>query len=106
MFPGSFIPSVAAITDALSRVTDLKVFNLEDIGPHYVRTLAEWRANFFQNIGEVRRLGYAESFIRQWEFYLCNCEGGFQERALGDVQMLLTKPRSSRAALTALSALA
>jgi cyclopropane-fatty-acyl-phospholipid synthase len=26
-----------------------------------------------------------------WEFYLCYCEGGFEERQLGDVQMLLTK---------------
>jgi cyclopropane-fatty-acyl-phospholipid synthase len=101
VFPGSFIPSIAAITDALRRVTDLKVFHLEDIGPHYARTLAEWRANFFRHLGEVRRLGYAESFIRLWEFYLCYCEGGFQERALGDVQMLLTKPRSQRPAIAA-----
>jgi cyclopropane-fatty-acyl-phospholipid synthase len=28
-----------------------------------------------------------------WEYYLCYCEGGFLERQLGDVQMLLTKPR-------------
>ncbi len=27
-----------------------------------------------------------------WEFYLCYCEGGFAERYLGDVQILMTKP--------------
>jgi len=32
-----------------------------------------------------------------WEFYLCYCEGGFIERQLGDVQMLLTKPACRRA---------
>ena len=26
-----------------------------------------------------------------WEFYLCYCEAGFAERALGDVQFLLTR---------------
>ena len=26
-----------------------------------------------------------------WEFYLCYCEAGFAERALGDVQMVLTR---------------
>jgi cyclopropane-fatty-acyl-phospholipid synthase len=31
--------------------------------------------------------------VRLWEFYLCYCEGGFAERQLGDVQMLLAKPR-------------
>jgi cyclopropane-fatty-acyl-phospholipid synthase len=103
VFPGSFIPSVAAITDSLRRVTDLKVYHLEDIGPHYVRTLAEWRQNFLRQLGEVQRLGYSESFVRLWEFYLAYCEGGFAERALGDVQMLLTKPRSQRAALSALA---
>jgi cyclopropane-fatty-acyl-phospholipid synthase len=44
-------------------------------------------------------LGYSEEFIRMWEFYLCYCEGGFEERALGDVHMLLVKPGNRRAAL-------
>jgi cyclopropane-fatty-acyl-phospholipid synthase len=99
VFPGSFIPSVNAISDSLQRVTDLKVFHLEDIGPHYARTLALWRENFFANVGAVRRLGYTDQFIRLWEFYLCYCEGGFAERQLGDVQMLLTKPGCRRAAI-------
>ena len=32
-----------------------------------------------------------------WEFYLCYCEGGFAERSLGDVQLLLAKPGNRRA---------
>ena len=97
IFPGSFIPSVTALTQAVCRASDLKVFHLEDIGPHYARTLALWRRNFFDNLAAVRRLGYPESFVRLWEFYLCYCEGGFAERQLGDVQMLLTKPACRRA---------
>ena len=50
----------------------------------------------------MRALGYSESFVRLWEFYLCYCEGGFAERQLGDVQMLLTKPRCRRAPAPAL----
>ena len=93
IFPGSFIPSVTAITDSVRRATDLKVFHLEDIGPHYATTLRRWRENFFARLPEVRRLGYPDAFIRMWDYYLCYCEGGFLERQLGDVQMLLTKPR-------------
>ena len=99
IFPGSFIPSIGVIGDSLARVTDLKIFHLEDIGPHYATTLHHWRKRFFANLAEVRRLGYPERFVRLWDFYLCYCEGGFAERQLGDVQFLLTKPGCRRAAL-------
>jgi len=92
VFPGSCITSVAAITASLSRATDLRLIHLEDITPHYARTLRLWRERFFANLDKVRGLGYPESFIRLWEFYLCYCEGGFAERYLGDVQMVLAKP--------------
>jgi len=81
-----------AISASLTRATDLKIFHLEDIGPHYARTLREWRHNFMGQLDKVRALGYPDSFVRMWEFYLCYCEGGYVERQLGDVQLLLTKP--------------
>jgi cyclopropane-fatty-acyl-phospholipid synthase len=97
IFPGSCIPSVQAITASLARATDLKLFHMEDIGPHYARTLRLWREGFMAKQSEVRAQGYPESFLRMWEYYLCYCEGGFEERQLGDVQMLLTKPQCRRA---------
>ncbi len=97
VFPGSFIPSIEALAGAVARATDLKIFHLEDIGPHYARTLRLWREGFLRNLGKVRALGYGESFVRLWEYYLCYCEGGFIERQLGTVQILLTKPRCRRA---------
>jgi cyclopropane-fatty-acyl-phospholipid synthase len=97
IFPGSCIPSVSALATSIARASDLRIFHLEDIGPHYARTLREWRHNLFENIAQIRALGYDEEFIRMWEFYLCYCEGGFEERAIGDVQMLLVKPGNRRA---------
>lgn len=92
VFPGSFIPSVTALAQAATSASDMKVTRLDDIGPHYATTLRKWREAFFASIDRIRELGYSEEFIRLWEFYLCYCEGGFIERQLGDVQMLLTKP--------------
>jgi cyclopropane-fatty-acyl-phospholipid synthase len=92
IFPGSFIPSVTAITNAVTRATDMKVSHLRDIGPHYATTLRKWREAFFEHLPEIKALGLPESFIRMWDFYFCYCEGGFAERQLGDVHMLLTKP--------------
>ena len=101
VFPGSFIPSVQALSKSLAKSTDLKIFHLEDIGPHYARTLRLWRERFFSQRARIRELGYSDSFMRLWEYYLCYCEGGFQERQLGTVQMLLTKPGCRRAPLGA-----
>ena len=100
IFPGSNIPSNTAMLTSMTKTTDLRLFDCEDIGPHYATTLRLWRENFFANIDAVRQLGYSEEFIRMWEFYLCYCEGGFAERALGDVHLLLAKPDNRRAALT------
>ena len=96
IFPGSFIPSVRAIVDSVARSTDMKLYHLEDIGPHYAKTLRLWRERFLERLPDVRAQGYPDTFIRMWEYYLCYCEGGFEERSLGDVQMLLTKPHSRR----------
>lgn len=99
IFPGSNIPSVTALLTSVTKSSDLRLFDSEDIGPHYATTLAAWRNNFFAQIDAVRKLGYSEEFIKMWEFYLCYCEGGFAERALGDVHLLLAKPENRRDAL-------
>ena len=96
IFPGGFLPSLTAIAEILGRATDLRVFHLEDIGAHYATTLRHWRERFLANLDQVRALGFPDTFIRMWEYYLCYCEGGFRERAIGTVQLLLTKPRCGR----------
>jgi cyclopropane-fatty-acyl-phospholipid synthase len=96
IFPGGCIPSVTAICSSAADETDLRLFHLEDITPHYVTTLQAWRSRFLENVEQVRGLGYPESFIRMWEFYLCYCEAGFAERYLGNVHMLFTKPLCKR----------
>jgi cyclopropane-fatty-acyl-phospholipid synthase len=55
-----------------------------------------WRENMARNAEQIRALGYSEEFLRMWEFYLCYCEGGFEERSIQDVQMLLAKPENRR----------
>jgi len=92
IFPGSFIPSVSAITDSVRRSTDLKVFHLEDIGPTTPPPAALARELPCEP-ARGAAAGVPEAFVRMWDYYLCYCEGGFLERQIGDVQMLLTKPR-------------
>lgn len=96
IFPGSFIPAVSAMLEAARQASDLRLFHLEDIGPSYALTLRHWRERFMAKRGHVLAAGYDERFIRMWEFYLAYCEGGFRERSIGDVQMLLTRPGCRR----------
>lgn len=92
VFPGGFLPSVTAMTSALTRVTDLRAVNVEDIGLHYAWTLRDWRERFFARIDDVRAQGFSDEFIRLWDFYLTYCESAFLERAIGDVQLHAIKP--------------
>ena len=96
IFPGGSLPSVNAIAKNVAEHTDMRFYQLEDIGAHYATTLASWRERFFNNIEKIQRLGYSETFIRMWDFYLCYCEGGFRENSIGTIQLLLTKPLCRR----------
>ena len=66
---------------------------MEDITRHYVTTLKRWRESFHARLDDVYALGFSERFVRMWDFYLAYCEGGFAERYLGNVQMVLVKPQ-------------
>jgi len=101
IFPGSCLPSVAALSRSLAASTDMRLLHLEDIGPHYTRTLRAWRARFAASVQQARKLGFSQEFIRMWDFYFCYCIGGFEECYISDVQMLLARPayRQSRLSL-------
>ena len=94
IFPGGFIPSVSAITHSVKQSTDMRLFQLEDIGPHYATTLRDWRQRFFDNIEAIKALGYSQQFIAMWDFYLCYCEAGFLERVLGNAHLVFVKPKN------------
>ena len=92
IFPGSFIPSVAAMLAAKTRSSDLALVHLEDFGPSYARTLHDWRERFLARREDVRAQGFDERFLRMWNFYLAYCEGGFRERSIGVAHVLMAKP--------------
>ena len=54
----------------------------------------------------AEELGYDRRFRRLWELYLCYSEGGFRERRIGDVQILLAKPAYRGSRLNMRSAIA
>ena len=92
IFPGGCLPSIEVISRSLARATDLREVHLEDITATTPRRCAHWRERFAAGAARLRGLGYDERFRRLWELYLSYCEGGFRERRIQDVQLLLAKP--------------
>ncbi|MDN6858974.1 cyclopropane-fatty-acyl-phospholipid synthase family protein [Pseudomonas sp. CAN2814] len=92
IFPGGALPSLTALLQTASRETQLNLLHMEDFGPHYARTLRHWLHNLHGAHQTLLERGYDDSFQRLWEFYLCYCEGGFQERAIGVAQLLWAGP--------------
>jgi len=85
-------------------ITNLSKQRLQEIVANNCEVGAQIETDFFASMSDapianrlqVKQLGYSDEFICMWEFYLCYCEGGFLERALGDVHLLLAKPDNRR----------
>lgn len=95
IFPGGVLPSLAAIEESTTG-TDLVITGVSDIGPHYARTLREWRTRFMAQLDAVRAMGFDDRFIRTWEYYLALSEAGFATRMTQDLQVQLTKRQGGR----------
>lgn len=96
VFPGAELACVSEILRSIARTSRLSLVHLEDIGAHYVRTLCAWRQRFLANRDRVLALGFDESFVRLWDYYLASCAAGFAERYVGDAQLLFVKHPSSQ----------
>ncbi len=92
VFPGGCLPSIGALNRAAIKTTDMRVLHAEDLTVHYVHTLRNWRQSFMESLDEVSRLGYSDSFIRLWHFYLCYCEAAFAERRVHLTHLVYCKP--------------
>jgi len=98
IFPGGCLPSQAVIRQAIGRVTDLRMLDVDDITASYPQTLQRWRENWLAAADDAERIGADRRFRRLFELYFAWSEGGFTERRIQDVQMLFAKPayRGSR----------
>jgi len=92
IFPGGSLPSHEAILSTVTRHTDMVMVGMHEIGLDYANTLRDWRRRFLGKLEQVRALGFDDTFIRMWNYYLCYCQGGFEERIIGTAQILLAKP--------------
>lgn len=94
IFPGSLILSNGVVSDAIRTTSDLVLHNLEDLGTSYARTLRLWREAFDRNLAAVRQLGFDETFLRKWSYYLNYCSAAMTMRHTSAVQAIYTRPNN------------
>ncbi|KAH7915484.1 CFS1-like protein [Hygrophoropsis aurantiaca] len=108
IFPGGFLPTVTLLLQAMEKGSSgrLIVDSISNIGPHYARTLREWRRRFLDRFDGViipalkaehpsvmsgeRGRHEIEVFKRKW-LCDCYCEVGFTTRTLGDHIITFTR---------------
>jgi cyclopropane-fatty-acyl-phospholipid synthase len=91
IFPGGFLPSVEAITQISSRRTGLRVVDRLSFGSHYAETLRQWDQRFAAARDEVLGLGFDDTFVRMWHFYLEYSRAGFASGYIDVNQIVLAR---------------
>lgn len=102
IFPGGVLPTLTMLLQTMEKGSSghLVIDSVSNIGPHYARTLREWRRAFLEKFESViipaLKAEYGavmdgpqgskeiEVFKRKWLYYYCYCEAGFATRYLGD----------------------
>lgn len=95
IFPGSLLLSVGRVNEALNKTGTLFMYELEDLGASYARTLHQWWERFNAKLDEVKSLGFDERFVRKWNYYLQYCEAAFATRNISVVQACYTRPNNA-----------
>ena len=98
IFPGSLLMCNARIAEAMAASGDLNLLDYEDMAPHYARTLKIWREHFESKLAGVHALGFDDTFVRKWRYYLSYCEAAFGTRHITVAQMVYSRPDNTRLA--------
>lgn len=87
-FPGGMLPCNAVLTREAAKA-GLELRENFAFGQHYARTCRIWRDNLLRQRKRIEGLGYGESFLRSWQFYLDACAATFSTGRTDVVQVEL-----------------
>ena len=87
IFPNAAIPTLGQLATAMEEI--LVPEDVQNIGPHYDRTLMAWWANFDAAWPRLRDK-YGDTFYRRWKFYLLVSAAYFRTRQHNLYQIVAT----------------
>ena len=91
IFPGGFLPSVQVIDEITRADTTLRMTEPHSMGASYAETLRLWDEQFLASSEQVLALGFDETFLRMWHFYLEYSRAGFASGYIDVNQLTFTR---------------
>lgn len=91
VFPGGMLPPVPRF-NAVADAAGLNRLEQDFFGMDYALTLRRWFEEVRRSSDIIQALGYGESFLRMWRYYLAYCEVGFRTRRVDLMQAILERP--------------
>jgi cyclopropane-fatty-acyl-phospholipid synthase len=90
IFPGARPPTLREMMD-IFEPHGFTIVDVDNLRPHYARTLIHWRERFEAHAAEVGRMFDAE-FVRAWRLYLSGSIAAFTAGTLQLFQVLFRRP--------------
>jgi len=90
IFPGGELVHVSKVTEVMSEA-QFEPLDLENLRPHYARTLWAWSDALEAQLGDARGLT-SERVVRAYRVYLAGSAMGFEQGWMALFQMLAAKP--------------
>jgi cyclopropane-fatty-acyl-phospholipid synthase len=94
VFPGSYPPTLREMMD-IFEPWGFSVLDVENLRPHYAKTLEHWLGRFEAHRDEVRER-FDENFVRAWRLYLAGSMASFTTGWLQLFQVVFTRPDSNK----------
>lgn len=98
IFPGGYIPTLPEILNHLE-ARDLRIWDIENLAPHYRLTLDIWSERFEKVVPQVLKQ-FNERFVRMWRLYLRTSSAAFREGAVEIHQILVSRGLTENLPLT------
>ena len=89
IFPGSYLPTVREVLAAIEP-GDFSLLDVENLRPHYARTLVNWLERFEKSSQEISSR-FSPEFVRAWRLYLASAIAGFRTGNLQLFQVLFAR---------------
>lgn len=98
IFPGGYIPTLPEIITHLA-ARDFRVWDVENLAPHYRLTLDCWSERFERVVPAVLEK-FDERFVRMWRLYLRASSAAFREGVVEVHQILVSRGQATDLPLT------
>ncbi|HEY5644484.1 MAG TPA: cyclopropane-fatty-acyl-phospholipid synthase family protein [Pseudomonadales bacterium] len=98
IFPGAYPPTLKEMMEIFEPFEFL-IMDVENLRPHYARTLTHWLERFERNVDRVRDM-FDESFVQAWRLYLSGSKSAFTQGQLQLYQVLFQRQGANALPMT------